>query len=238
MPSPKKTAIKPTATPVAKKPVAKKPAPAKKPAAKAPVAAIKAPVVKKPVAKKAPATPVAKAPKPKLAIKAPAKTTAVKKPVAKVGLADGIKKTAVAAKPAVDIKAAVAKALPTGFEQRTLMTVATVTVLSAEPSDHNVLAQTAPLGADYTVNFFNGKGGVAMRQIHVTAEQKSLKRLSIEVTLVSVLKAVLGYENRRSSNKAFRGLTELSAVITRNGTATTAPLSVLLHLNPVQASGF
>lgn len=260
MPAPKKAAApkKPAATTAAAKPAAKKPAPAKKPAAKKPAASIKAPAVKKPaVAKKAPTAPAVKPAVAKkipaskkpvgTVLKAPAKPVAKApaKPRAKVAPADGIKKTAIPAKPAgtsfrqlqedaglskaTELKTTVATARPSDLNPA-------ITVLGAEPSDHVVLAHTNPLGSDYTVNFFAGvKGGSAYRQMHLTATQKSKKRLSIEQTINSVLKAALGYENKRSQGKAFRGITALSVVVTRNSTSVTQPLSILLHLNPLQA---
>lgn len=264
--APKKTTATAAAKPAAKKPApAKKPAVAKKaptaPVVKAPAAkpALKAPAkptaVKKPVAKIGAADGIKKT-----AI--PAKVTEAKKPVAKSATAKNLDKMAATArdatsrgvkaglKPKAEVKAAVAKALPVGFSNASDLkeTVATarpsdlgeeVTVLSGEPTDHVVLAHTNPLGSDYTVNFFAGvKGGSAYRQMHLTATQKSKKRLSIEQTINSVLKAALGYENKRSQGKAFRGITALSVVVTRNSTSVTQPLSILLHLNPLQAMAF
>lgn len=250
-----------------KAPAVKKPAVAKK-APTVPVAAKPAPAKtrapkltpgKKPVGD-VPATPLGKAvagDKP-TAGKATAKPTAAKKPVAKVGAADGIKKTAIPAKvtetkkpavkaaikagvkPAVEVKAAVAKALPAGFSKTAESLAVTPLTLSNEPSQHTVMAQTNPLGSDYTIAFFAPKGGlsVAVRQLHVTATQKTKKRLPVEETVTSVLKAVLSYENKRSQNKAFRGYETLSAVVTRNSTSVTQPMSFLIPLNVLQAMSF
>jgi hypothetical protein len=220
---------------VAAKPVAvKKPAPAKKPAAKAPVAVVKSPVVKKPAAKKPAVKKAAVAPAVKPAVKAVAKPVAAKKPAAKVAPADGIKKTAIPAKLASPV--AIPLDAPATKEQAATITVVDLTTLNAAPSDHVVVAVSRPSDADYTVAFFGRKGGVAFREISISVTEKSKKRISAEKAITSVLKAVLSYENKRSQGKAFRGLTDLSAVITRTGTSTQKQLSVLLHLNPVQAS--
>lgn len=263
---PKKATTTAAAKPAAKKPApAKKPA-AKKPAASIKAPAVKKPAVAKkaptvPAVKAPSAKPALKAPAKPAAVKKPVakigaadgikKTAIPATPIAKPAPKRAAAKPAV--KPKAEVKAAVSRAVPAGFsgtmksDDQLKETVATarpsdlgeeVTVLSADPTDHVVLAQTNPLGSDYTINFFSGKGGVAFRQLHVTAQQKSKKRLAIEVTISSVLKAVLGYENKRSQTKAFRGLTKLSVVVTRNSTSVTQPLSVLLHLNPLQAMAF
>ena len=89
---------------------------------------------------------------------------------------------------------------------------------------------------DYLVTFFGGNGGEAVRSINLQVGLFK-GRVSNKDKALKILKAAIAYENRRSDNKSFRGLTGLSAQVLRYATDLGAPVSFLFHIHPVEATG-
>jgi len=89
---------------------------------------------------------------------------------------------------------------------------------------------------DYLVTFYKDAGGEAYRSVHVTIGPVQGRPVKRDLAL-HIARMVCASENKRTGEKAFRGLTGLAIHVHRYAQLDgDAPQSHLFHIHPVEAT--